>query len=128
MYVLSVLDVCFVYFLKRYMQQNKECKHHIKCKNEFFFAKFGLVQMGHLHTCPLHLKLMPTASLSHISLNEETRNNTFDYIFYSQLKTMLLNLSDYLIRFFSQLFVTCHVHLCNVINHSLSLYHCREHK
>ena len=43
--------------------------------------------MGHLHTCPLalhlklHLKLMPTTSLSHILHNEETRDNTFDYIF-----------------------------------------------
>ena len=39
-------------FLKRYIQQNKECKHHIKGKNEFFFArssKFSNVQMGHLH-------------------------------------------------------------------------------
>ena len=42
--------------------------------------------MGHLHTCPLHLKWMPTTSLLHILHNEETRDNTFDYIFYSQSK------------------------------------------
>ena len=71
------------------MQQNKECKHHTEGKNEFFFAKslkFGEVQMGRLHTCPLHLKLMPTTSLSHILHNGETRDNTLDYIFDSQLK------------------------------------------
>ena len=69
-------------------------------KNGFFCAKsskFGKVQMGHLHTCPLHLKLMPTTSLSHILHNEETRDNTSDYIFHSQLKKLLLNFSDYLI-------------------------------
>ena len=86
---LSALLDCF---LKRYMQQNKECKHHIKDKSEFFFAKsskFGEVQMGHLHTCPQHLKLMPTTSLSRILHNEETILNTFEYfyyIFHSQLK------------------------------------------
>ena len=88
------------YFLKRYIQQNKECKHHIKGKNEFFFAKsskFGKVQMGHLHTCLLHLKLMPTISLSHILHNEETRENTFNYSFHSQLKKLLLNFSGYFI-------------------------------
>ena len=117
-------------FLKRYIHQNKECKHHIKGTNEFFFAKSSKhdeVQMGHLHTCPLHLKLMPTTSLSHILHNEETRDNTFD-IFHSQLKTLLLNVSDYLIWNFSQSVVTCHVRFCIVINHSLSLHHCREHK
>ena len=95
--IFALLD----YFLKRYiqLQQNKECKHHIKPKRktEFFFAnvlKFGKVQMGHLHTCPLHLKFISTTSLSHISDNEQTRDNTFDY---SQLKNMLLNFSDYLI-------------------------------
>ena len=51
--------------------------------------------MGHLHTCPLHPEL-PAASLSHILHNEETRENTSDYIFHSQLK-LLLNLTDYLI-------------------------------
>ena len=29
--------------------------------------------MGHLRTCPLHLKLMPTTSLSHILQNEDTK-------------------------------------------------------
>ena len=48
--------------------------------------KFGKVQMGQLHTCPLHLKLMPTTSLSHILHTEETRDNTFDYIFDDKLK------------------------------------------
>ena len=42
--------------------------------------------MGHLHTCPLHLKLMPTTSLPHILHSQETRDNKFDYIFCSQLK------------------------------------------
>ena len=95
--IFALLD----YFLKRYiqLQQNKECKHHIKPKHktEFFFAnvlKFGKVQMGHLHTCPLHLKFISTTSLSHMSDNEQTRDNTFDS---SQLKNMLLNFSDYLI-------------------------------
>ena len=62
-------------FQKSYIQQNKECKHHIKGTNELFFAKspeFSEVQMGHLCTCPLHLKLMPTTSLSHNLQNEET--------------------------------------------------------
>ena len=36
---------------------------------------FSEVHMGHLHTCPLHLKLISTTSLSHILHNEETREN-----------------------------------------------------
>ena len=40
--------------------------------------------MGHLHTCPLHLKLMPATSLSHISYIMRKQENRFDYIFYSQ--------------------------------------------
>ena len=70
-----------VCFLKKYIQQSKG-------RNDFFAkpSKFGEVQTEHLHTCPLHLKLMPTTSLSHILHNEETRDNTFDYSFYSQLK------------------------------------------
>ena len=79
MYFMFALLDCF---LKRYIQHNKECKHHIKGKNEIFFAKsskFSEVQMGHLHTC---------TSLSHILHNEETRDNTFDYIFHSQLKNI----------------------------------------
>ena len=58
--------------------------HDTKGKNEFFFANslnFHEVQMGHLHTCLLHLKLMPTTSLLYILHNEETRDNTFGYIF-----------------------------------------------
>ena len=43
-------------------------------------------------------------------------------------KRLLLNVLDYLIWNFAQLIVTCHVHLCIVINHSISLDHCREHK
>ena len=39
--------------------------------------------MGHLHICPLHLKLVSTTSLSHILHNAEARDNTFDYIFVS---------------------------------------------
>ena len=79
-----------------YIQHNKECKHRIKGKNEFFFAKslkFGKIQLGHLHTCPLHY---------HISYIMSIQENTFDHIFHSQLKKekMLLNCSDYLI--FSQ--------------------------
>ena len=91
--------------------------------------------MGHLQTCPLHLKLMPTTSLSHILFNEETRDNTFDYIFHSQLEKMLLSIWNYLIWNCSQLVVISHIHLCTIINHSLSivnhslsLYYCREHK
>ena len=90
-------NVCF---LKRHIQHNNECKHLIKGKNEFFFPKSLKLARSNwdiLHTCPQHLKLMPTTSLSHILHNEETRDNTFDYIFHSQLKTMLLNFSDYLI-------------------------------
>ena len=52
-------------------------------------SKFGDVQMGHLHTRPLHLKLMATTSLSHTLHNKETRDNTFDDIFQLQLKKML---------------------------------------
>ena len=128
MYFMFALLDCF---LKRYIQHNKECKHHIKGKNEIFFAKsskFSEVQTGHSHTYPLHFKLMPTTSLSHILHNVETRDHTFDYIFHSQLKKVLLNFSDYLIGNFSQSVVTCHVRLCIVINHSLSLYYCREQK
>ena len=100
MYIFNVFDVCFagLFFLKRYIQQNKGCKHHIKGKKKKKNAKsskFGEVLMGHLYTCPLHLKLMPTTSLSHIVYNEEARDNTFDYIFHPQLKKMLLNSSDY---------------------------------
>ena len=84
--------------------------------------------MGHLQTCPLHLKSMPAPSLWHILHNEETRDNTFDYIFHSQLKKLLLNFSDYSIWNCFQLVVMHHVRLCIVVNHSLSLYHCREHK
>ena len=46
---------------------------------------------------PLYLKLMPATSVSHILHTEETRENIVDYSFHSQLKTLLLNLSDYLI-------------------------------
>ena len=53
--------------------------------------------MGHLQTCPLHLKLTLNTSLLHILHNEETRDNTFDYIFHSQLNKLLLNFSDCLI-------------------------------
>ena len=74
--------------------------------------------MEHLHTCPLHLKLMPTALLSHILHNEETRNNTFDYIFHSQLKKLLLNFSDYFIWNCSQPGEICHLHLCVIIKQS----------
>ena len=103
MYILSAFEACFVGLfskLKRYIQQNNECKHHIKGKNEFFFVKplkFSEVQMGNLHTCPLHLILMLTTSLSHILHNEETRDNISDYIFHSQLKTLLPDFSGYLI-------------------------------
>ena len=85
-----MFDVLDCLFSKK-IQQNKEynCKHHVKGENDFFFAKslkFSDVQMGHLHTCPLPLKLMPTTSLSHTLHHEETRDNTFDYISHSQLK------------------------------------------
>ena len=81
--------------------------------------------MGHLHSCPLHLKLMPATSLSGTLHNEKTRDNTFDYIFHSQLKKLLQNLLDYLIGISpqTQSVVICHVRLCIAINHSLSLYH-----
>ena len=88
-------SVCLVFalldclFSKEIHQQNEECKHHINGIFLILFAKslkFGDVQMGHSHTCPLHIKLMPTTSLSHILHNEQTRDNTFDYIFHSQLK------------------------------------------
>ena len=126
----ALLDHCL---LSKEIQQNKACKHHIKGKNGTFtwiksVSTILKVKMGRLHACPLHLKLMPTASLLHILHNKEATDNTFDYIFHSQPKTLLLNVSDYLIWNCSQLVVTCHVHLCIVINHSLSLYHCREHK
>ena len=89
----ALLDCLF--FEEIHIKQNKECKPHIKGKNEFLFAKalkFSEVQMGHLHPCPL-----PTTPLSHILHNEETRDNTFDYIFYSQLKKLLLKFSHCLI-------------------------------
>ena len=111
------------------IQQNKDCKHHVKDEKEFFFiksSKFGKVQIGHLHTCPLHFKLMPTTSLSPILHYEERIDNTFEKI--TTETKLLLNFSDYLIRIFSQSVVTCHVRLCIVINHSLSLCQCRKHK
>ena len=91
MYILNVFDVGFIGLFAF-----QECKHHIKGKNYFcFFAKsskFGEVQMRHLQTCPLHLRLMPTTSLSRILHNEEARDDTFDYIFHSQLKKIALKL------------------------------------
>ena len=58
-----------------------------------------------LNWCQLH-------QLPCILHNEETRDNTVDYIFHSQLNKLLLNFSDYLIWNLSQLVVICHVHLC----------------
>ena len=81
--------------------------------------------MGHLHTCPLHIKLMPATSLSHILHSEETRDNIFDYIFHSQLNKLLLNFSDYLIWNFSQSVMIYHVRLSIVILHSFSRYYCK---
>ena len=90
MYILNMFDVCFVeLFSKERHTTEYNSKHYIKSKNEFFSAKslkFSEFQMGHLHTCPLHFKLMPTTSLLHILHNEETRDNKFGYIFYSQQK------------------------------------------
>ena len=128
--------MCFMFalldcFLKRYIQHNKECKYHIKSKNEIFFAKslkLSEVQTGHSHAYPLHFKLMPTTSLSHILHYVETTDHTFDYIFHSKLKKSVPKLFRLFIGFFSQSVVTCHVCLCIVVNHSLSLYYCREHK
>ena len=87
---------------------------------------FRVMELKAMRGGGCHLKLMPTTSLPHILHNEETRDHTFDYIFHSQLKKLLLNFSGYFIV--SQSVVICHVHLCIVINHSLSLYHCWEHK
>ena len=77
--------------------------------------------MEHLHTCPLHRRLMPSTSLSHILHNEETRDNTFDCIFHSKL-----------FRLFDLKFVPLDYDLsCPRMHryyHSLSLCHCREQK
>ena len=84
--------------------------------------------MGHLHTCPLHPKSMLTTSLSHILHNEEKRDNTFDYIFHSQLK----KIAPKLLRLFDLNSFPVGCDLSRPLMHryspSLSLYHCREHK
>ena len=124
--------VCVVGFVSKERQQNKECncKHHIKNKSEFFFAKsskFSEVQMGHLHTCPLHLKLMPIIITYLIMRKQETIHLSILTTFSTHNWTKLLqNCADYLIRIFPQPVVICHACLCIVINHSL--YYCREHK
>ena len=82
----SLFDCLFSKEIHTCIQQNKECKHHIKGQKYFFFEKsstFSEVQMGHLRACPMHLRLMPTTSLLHNLHNEETRDSTFDYIFHS---------------------------------------------
>jgi len=120
----SLLDCLFSEEIHTCIQQNKECNHHIEGQKYFFFEKsltFSEVQMGRLRACPMHLRLMPTTSLLHNLHNEETRDNTFDYIFHSNWKKLLPTFSDYLIWNY-------HVHLCIVINHAFSLYHWRKHK
>ena len=99
--------MCFMFalldcFLKRYIQHNKECKYHIKGKNEIFFAKslkLSEVQTGHSHAYPLHFKLMPTTSLSHILHNVETRDHLTTFST-QNWKKVLLDFSDYLSDFF----------------------------
>jgi len=79
--------------------------------------------MGHLHACPLHLHRY---HISYIIKKQETIHLTT--ISTLNRQKLLLNFSDYLIWKLSQSVVICHVRLCIVINHSLSRYHCREHK
>ena len=75
-------------FSKETYNRIKSISIVLKVKRNFSLQSlnFRKIQMGHLHTCPLHLNLMPIASLLHILHNEETRDKTFDYIFHSQLK------------------------------------------
>ena len=75
MYLMFALLVC-LFSKETHFNRIKSVSTILKDKIEFFFAKstkFSAVQMGHLHTCPLHLKLMPATSLSHILHNEEMR-------------------------------------------------------
>ena len=80
--------------IKKKKKKKCNCKHHIKGKKKKSLQNLqnSVVQMGHLHTCPLNLKLMPTTSLnslSHILHNGQTKDNTFEYIFHSQLKKQI---------------------------------------
>ena len=103
MYIFNVFDVCFIglfVFERDTYNRLKSVSTILKVKNEFFFAKsstFGAVQTGHLHTCPLHLKLMSTTSLSYILHNKEIRDDTLDYIFHSQQKRIALKIFRLLI-------------------------------
>ena len=83
--------------------------------------------MEQLHTCPLHLKLMPTTSLLHILHNEETRDDT-TFFAHSWKKIAPKRFRLFDLKFVSQSVVIYHVHLRIVISHSFSLYHCRKHK
>ena len=108
-----------------HIQQNKQCKHHIKgtkkslqtLRNSVRF-KWDIYKPVHciLNWCQLH-----QYHISFIMRKQETIHLTS---FHSQLKKLLLNFSDYFIWNLSQ----SHVRLCIIINHSLSLYQCREHK
>ena len=126
MYILTVFDVCFIgLFVFERDTYNRINNVSTKC------LKFSKVQMGHLHTCPLHLKLIIWCQLHHYHISYVMRKQeTIHLTTFSthNWKEILLNLSDYLTWNISQSVVICHVCLCIIINHSLSLYHCREHK
>ena len=64
--------------------------------------------MEQLHTCPLHLKLMPTTSLLHILHNEETRDDT-TFFAHSWKKIAPKRFRLFDLKFVSQSVVTCHV-------------------
>ena len=81
-----------------------------------------------LNWCQLH-----HYHIYYIMRKQETIHLTT--FFHSQMKTLLLfppppPPPDYLMKLIWNFppSVTCHVHLCIIINLSLSLYHCRKHK
>ena len=82
MYILNVFDVCFVgLFVFSTNAYNRISTMDFSLQNLRNSAK----SKWDIYT-PVHLKVMPTTSLSQILHSKETRHNEFDYIFYSQLK------------------------------------------
>ena len=132
MYILSVFSVCFAglfVFERDTYNRIKNVSTILLLKVKMNFSLQNLWNSTrskwdiYLHTCPLHLKLIVWCQY-----NEETRNNTLTTYSIHNWKEILLNISDYLTWNISQLVVICHVCLCIIINHSLSLFHCRKHK
>ena len=116
-------------FLKRYLYTTevKSVSTILKVKMNFSLQNLrnSMRSKWNIYT-PVHC-ILNWCQLHHYYIMRK-QETTFDYISTHNWQKLLLNLSDYLIWKFSQSVVTCHVCLCIVVNHSLSLYYCREHK